>query len=106
MKTLITLLLLLAQLGTNNLQHTQGKFYGGDTYYNCNTKEYEILYQFKSNDNKVWWLLNENEIGFKPDSTTQYELIFDNNGTTNCDCASDCECYVYDDTFIGIIKGE
>ena len=79
-----------------------GKFYGGyeaaDT--NGNTDTY---YQFKSNDNEVWWALTAKEMGFIPDNNTEYVLIYDNNGTTKvnktCDC---CECEVYDDKLVDI----
>ena len=84
-----------------------GKFYGDmeltDT--NGNTDTY---YQFKSNDNKVWWALSAEEIGFIPNGNTEYTLTYDNNGTTKankpCDCAPEfeCECEVYDDVFLDI----
>lgn len=79
---------------------TTGKFYGNyeatDTNGNANT-----YYQFKSNDNEVWWALTAEEIGFTPNKNTEYTLAYDNNGTTKankpCDC---CECEVYDDVFL------
>ena len=62
-----------------------------------------IHYQFKSNDNEVWWMLTAEEIGFVPNVNTEYILTYDNNGTTKgdkpCDC---CECEVYDDVFISV----
>lgn len=58
------------------------------------------LYQFKSNDNEVWWQLTTEEIGFVPNGDTEYVLKYDNNGTTNtCDC---CECEVYDDVLLSV----
>ena len=82
-----------------------GDFEGTDT--NGNT---DVYYQFKSNDNAVWWALTEKEIGFIPDESTEYVLTYDDNGTTSdnkpCDCLPEweCECEVYDDVFLGIKK--
>ena len=67
-------------------------------------------YQFKSNDNTVWWLLTEEEIGFIPSIEKQYTLVYCNNGTTkenkSCGCLPEweCECEVYDDVFIEIYE--
>lgn len=67
-------------------------------------------YQFKSNDNTVWWALTAEEIGFIPVEDTEYTLFYDDNGTTienkNCGCKPEweCECEVYDDIFLGIVK--
>lgn len=72
----------------------------------------ETLYQFRSNDNAVWWALTEEEIGHVPDNETEYTLIYYDNGTTAenkpCDCIPEweCECEVYDDIFLGIIADE
>lgn len=72
---------------------------------NGNTGTY---YQFKSNDNEVWWLLNETEMGFIPNTNIEYILTYNNNGTIKankpCDCAPqyECECEVYDDEFVSI----
>lgn len=72
---------------------------------NGNTERH---YHFKSNDNEVWWLLTESEIGFVPNENTEYMLTYDNKGTTKankpCDCAPEfeCECEVYDDEFVSI----
>ena len=69
-----------------------------------------ILYQFKSDDNSVWWMLSADEIGKIPSSTEKYALVFCDNGTTekyiHCDCSldMDCECYLYDDIFITIFE--
>lgn len=64
------------------------------------------LYQFKSNDNEVWWQLTAEEIGFIPNGNTEYVLTYDNNGTTKenkpCDCDLDCECEVYDDVLLSV----
>lgn len=62
-------------------------------------------YQFKSNDDTVWWALTTDDIGFVPAADAEYTLYYDNNGTTtenkNCDCKPECECEVYDDIFLG-----
>lgn len=69
----------------------------------------ENYYQFRSDDNTVWWALTEAEIGGVPDNETEYTLIYYDNGTTAenkpCDCLPEweCECEVYDDIFIGMI---
>ena len=62
-------------------------------------------YQFKSYDNKVWWYLSVNDIGFVPEKNKTYKLIYYNNQTTDCfDCHPkyECECEVYDDIFLTI----
>lgn len=62
-------------------------------------------YQFKSYDDKVWWLLSIKDIGFMPEENKTYKLIYYNNQTTDCfDCEPkyDCECEVYDDIFLAI----
>lgn len=93
----------------------------------------ETFYQFRSDDGKVWWSLTEEEIGYVPDTLQdlierdvfragksigslseitwdEYILVYDNCGTTSenkpCDCLPEyeCECEVYDDEFIAIIK--
>lgn len=70
----------------------------------------KIYYQFKSNDDLVWWALTEKEIGFIPSMEKDYILKYDNNGTTAeekpCDCLPEweCECEVYDDIFLGIFE--
>lgn len=85
-----------------------GKFH--ETFTANNSKgQNETLYQFRSDDNAVWWVLTAEEIGHIPNTETQYTIIFYNNGTTaenkSCDCmpGSECECDVYDDIFVGII---
>lgn len=68
----------------------------------------DTYYQFRSDDNEVWWALTAKDIGFTPDTETQYILYFTDNGTTPdkppCDCPAEyeCECYCYDDIFFGI----
>lgn len=66
----------------------------------------DTYYQFRADDNSVWWVLTADEIGEVPDATTKYSLRYNNNFTTECDCPEewDCECYCYDDEFIGIRK--
>lgn len=86
-------------------QIAQGKF----------TNSFEELdgqtyYQFKSNDNLVWWCLTEKEIGFKPSTEKEYVLLYCDNGTTadNKPCDDlpelECECEVYDDVFFAIFE--
>ena len=92
---------------------TIGKFHGTITTYDENDNT-ELYYQFKSNDNTVWWMLTEEEIGCIPNGSAEYVLIYDNNGTTkenkSCDCEPEyeCECEIYDDEFIAIreVKGK
>ena len=62
-------------------------------------------YQFKSYDDKVWWLLSIKDIGFIPEENKTYKLIYYNNQTTDCfECHPkyECECEVYDDIFLTI----
>ena len=62
-------------------------------------------YQFKSYDDKVWWLLSTKDIGFIPEENVTYRLIYYNNQTTDCfECHPkyECECEVYDDIFLAI----
>ena len=64
-------------------------------------------YQFKSYDNTVWWALTTEDIGFVPEENKAYTLIYYDNGTTDCtecDEIDDCECEIYDDIFLAIIK--
>ena len=96
--------MLAFQPGNANEISTVGKFDGSyeATDNNGNTDTY---YQFKANDDSVWWALTESQMGFIPDESTEYTLTYDNNGTTKankpCDC---CECEVYDDVFISVRK--
>lgn len=84
-----------------------GKFYGNLEMTDSNGNE-DTYYQFRSNDNEVWWVLTKEEIGHIPNGNTEYILTYNNNGTTKenkpCDCGSeiDCECEVYDDEFISV----
>lgn len=86
-------------------KHTvEGKFYGTMT-----SIEGETYYQFRSDDDTVWWLLTEKEMGFIP-TEESYLLTYSDKGTTKenkpCDCAPEfeCECELYDDVFLGIAK--
>ena len=66
----------------------------------------KVYYQFKSFDNKVWWCLTAEEIGFIPTSNKSYNLMYYDNGTTDClecDTKYDCECEVYDDIFLSVV---
>ena len=66
----------------------------------------EKYYQFKSHDNEVWWCLTEKDMGFIPKEGKEYVLAFYQNGTTkdNHECPEeyDCDCYCYDDIFLGV----
>ena len=112
MKTIVVVLISLIATLTNSNTTTEvveGRFYNTVNAYTQNYEE-QTLYQFRSDDNSVWWLLTEEEIGEIPNTTDRYILAFNNNGTTathkNCDCVDDteCECYVYDDELISITK--
>ena len=114
-KIIIGTMLALALAGTismctspkANEISTIGKFHGTIETYN-EDESTELYYQFKSNDNSVWWMLTEEEIGFVPKGNAEYVLTYDNKGTTKdnkpCDCEPEyeCECEVYDDEFITI----
>jgi len=85
--------------------HCSGEWYKGEDFSIA-----ETYYQFKSNDDTVWWALTVEDIGFIPEENTEYTLIYFDNDTTvenkNCDCKPEweCECEVYDDIFLGIVK--
>lgn len=68
--------------------------------------KYSTYYEFRSYDNTSWWDLEEKDIGFIPIEGKRYTLVSYNNGTTkeNHDCPEeyDCECYLYDDVFLGV----
>ena len=91
----------------NGVNEVVGKFHNTTELTDSNGNT-DIYYQFKSNDNEVWWLLTETEMGFVPNENAEYALTYYNNGTTReskpCDCPSEwnCECEVYDDIFLGI----
>lgn len=84
-----------------------GKFYCDFRASNYDGYE-DVYYQFRSDDDEVWWALTAEEMGFAPDLEMQYALYFTDNGTTKdnppCDCPAEyeCECYCYDDIFLGI----
>lgn len=85
--------------------HSTGEWYKGEDYSIA-----ETYYQFKSNDDKVWWALTETEIGFVPSAECEYVLLYCDNNTTaeNKDCGCllewECECEVYDDIFLGLFE--
>lgn len=85
----------------------EGKFYGDMICADYKGAE-DTYYQFKSDDNTVWWVLTAEEIGHIPNTTDKYILYYTDNGTTKesqvCDCLPewDCECYLYDDIFFYI----
>ena len=93
----------------NNIKKVDGKFYCDFEAAN-NEGNKDTYYQFRSNDNEVWWVLTADEIGEIPNFTDNYTLIFSDNGTTEenkpCDCAPEleCECELYDDVFISVSK--
>jgi len=88
-----------------------GKFYHDMELTDMQGKT-DIYYQFRSNDNAVWWVLTAEEIGGIPSFEKEYNLIYFNNGTTtenkNCGCLPEweCECEVYDDLFLSIAEAE
>lgn len=75
----------------------EGKFYGDKGIE-------DIYYQFRSDDDTVWWILTAAEIGHIPNTEDKYILYYTNNGTRACDCPPEleCECYLYDDIFFHI----
>lgn len=98
-------IILLASCQENTQQKTVGKFYS-----DVNLLSEETYYQFRSDDDSVWWILSAEEIGFVPKEGTEYVLVYDNSGTTAenkpCECGPefDCECEVYDDIFIKVYE--
>ena len=63
----------------------------------------DIYYQFRSYDDKVWWVNTAEEIGYSPEMFKPYEIMYYTNQTTDCfDCEPryECECEVYDDIFL------
>lgn len=68
--------------------------------------EKETLYLFKSYDDSLWWALAEADMGFIPEYGRAYVLLYDENVDTKenhkCDPALDCDCYAYDDLFLGV----
>lgn len=87
----------------------EGKFYGDKIDEDYKGDE-DIYYQFRSDDDTVYWILTAEEIGHVPNTYDKYTLYYLDNGTTEgnrtCDCPPDwdCECYVYDDVFLYIEK--
>ena len=93
------MLIILAELSPNNIETIEGKFY--------DTNDDSGFYQFRSDDDSVWWVLTEEEIGEIPSFEENYTLTYSDRGTTEChDCPEewDCECELYDDEFIKIIR--
>lgn len=86
---------------TDNECLTEGYFEDGMIFVNDNG-ETEYHYHFKSFDDSVWWFVSEAELGFIPKENTAYYFIYNDNGTTHCDCPPEyyCDCYMYDDFFI------
>ncbi len=91
----------------NNILESVGKF--ENSFKDVDGKTY---YQFKSDDNNVWWALDELEIGFRPAENKSYTLVYSDNGTTaenkpcNCPAEYECECEVYDDVFYRVYETE
>lgn len=95
-----------AYLGKNiNVTPTYGTFEGTweGTDYNGVTKTF---YQFKSYDDSIWWAITAEELGYIPEEGRAYVLLYNENVDTEenheCDPALDCDCYAYDDLFLGI----
>lgn len=89
------------------VKSAKGKFHGSFLASNKDGVK-DRYYQFKSDDDSVWWCLSAKELGFTPDTNSKYEIYFSENSTTKfnppCDCPEeyDCECYLYDDLFFHI----
>lgn len=105
----------------------KGRFY---TRFNDNDGHgnTQIFYEFRSNDDSVRWILSTEELAgidndnskcsFEelerveniPDYESEYTLIYYDNGTNKlnkpCDCPEEweCECEVYDDIFLAVVK--
>ena len=81
-----------------------GKFYGNVVCTDSDGVD-DVYYQFRSDDDSVWWILTAEEIGHIPNEQDKYTLYYADNGTVKenqvCDCPTewDCECYLYDDIF-------
>lgn len=88
-----------------NVKSAEGRFYHELEFENA-----ESWYQFRSDDDLVWWCLEASEMGFVPNFEDKYVIVYDDKGTTAenkpCDCLAEyeCECEVYDDEFIKIVK--
>lgn len=105
----------------------KGRFY---TRFNDNDGHgnTQTFYEFRSNDDSVRWILSTEELAgidndnskcsFEelerveniPDYEFEYTLIYYDNGTNKlnkpCDCPEEweCECEVYDDIFLAVVK--
>lgn len=105
----------------------KGRFY---TRFNDNDGHgnTQTFYEFRSNDDSVRWILSTEELAgidndnskcsFEelerveniPDYESEYTLIYYDNGTNKlnkpCDCPDgwECECEVYDDIFLAVVK--
>ena len=85
----------------------EGKFYGDMICTDSNGIE-DVYYQFRSDDDSVWWILTAEEVGHIPNIEDKYKLYYTDNGTVKesrvCDCLPewDCECYLYDDILFHI----
>lgn len=82
-----------------------GTFYRGFEAENYKGEK-EYYYRFKSYDDEVWWCLTAKDMDFVPEIGKGYALVFYQNGTTkeNHECPEeyDCDCYCYDDIFLGV----
>ena len=87
----------------------EGKFYQSFVAADAADKK-DTYYQFRSNDNEVFWALTVSDIGEIPSLTDEYILIYSDLGTTEknkpCDCSPelDCECEVYDYVLVRVFK--
>lgn len=100
---IITAIMALAMAAVSTIHGASGSFYGDLNAKDMSGNE-EVLYQFRSDDNEVWWLLTENEVGRVPKEGDRYVLVYDDKGTTSCRHGDDCECYLYDDELITVIR--
>ena len=81
--------------------------FSGDVFEMANSDmKKEMYYQFKSYDGEVWWCLTVDDMGFVPEEGKSYLLAYYQNETTkdNHECPEeyDCDCYCYDDVFLGV----
>ena len=88
-----------------SVKQIYGTFYG--TVNSVDGKnEKTKLYQFKSYDDSFWWTLSADDIGFIPINGKPYVLAFNEGGSTKenhkCPTELNCDCYSYDDLFLGV----
>ena len=91
---IITAIMALAMAAASTIHGASGSFYGDLNAKDMSGNE-EVLYQFRSDDN---------EVGRVPKEGDRYVLVYDDKGTTSCRHGDDCECYLYDDELITVIR--